>query len=97
MESVKNSKNSAFQLLSQQQRYVFFILLFLIVSGTPSLRWLMSLFTMEQIPGVYGFAFQVICLFGILFLFHRVGAVRTRYIALLASILAACLALAYRG
>ena len=97
MQSVKNSKPSAFQLLSQQQRYVFFILLFLVTSGAPSLKWLMSLFTMEQIPGGYGFAFQVICLFGILFLFHSVGAVRTRYIALLASILAACLVLAYRG
>jgi len=96
MESVKNSKTSAFQLFSQQQRYAFIILLVLLVSGVPSLNWLMSLFTMEQTPGIYGFAFQVTCLLGILTLFHRVGAVRARYIALLASILAACLVLAYR-
>ena len=97
MESVKNPKSSAFQLLSKRQRRAFIILLVLLVSGVPSLRWLMSLITPEQIPGIYGFAFQTLCLLGILLLLHKVGAVGARYIALFALILSVCLVLAYRG
>jgi hypothetical protein len=97
MESVKNSKSSAFQLLSQRQRQIFIILLVLLFSGVPSLRWLMSLITPEQVPGIYGFVFQALCLLGVLLLLHKTGAVGAKYIALFALILSACLILAYRG
>lgn len=97
MESVRNSKSHAFQLLSQRQRHIFIIFLVLLVSGVPSLRWLTSLITPEEIPGIYGFSFQALCLFGILFLLHGVSAVGAKYITLFALVLSACLVLACRG